>query len=204
MHGEIFIVSAPSGAGKTSLLTALTERVDNVVLSVSSTTRPIRPGETDGVDYHFMDEAEFEQHVEQGEFLEHATVFGYHYGTSRASVLDQIDQGLDVILEIDWQGARQVRQKIEDVTGIFILPPSVAALEQRLHGRAQDSETVIQRRLAEAQGEIAHYDEFDYVIINDDFDQALEDLLAILRSHGLKRSTQTMHHTHLISQLLGT
>jgi guanylate kinase len=188
--GTLFIVSAPSGAGKTSLLKALVETEDRVKVSISHTTRPKRPGEVDGVDYHFLNTAAFEQMVEAGAFLEHAEVFGNFYGTSEAGIRDQLAAGNDVILEIDWQGAQQVRKRISDTVSVFILPPTPEALRQRLSSRGQDSEAVIRRRLAEAREEMSHFAEYDFIVVNDLFEQALGELRSIVTSRRLSQVIQ--------------
>ena len=201
--GQLYIVSAPSGAGKSSLLTALRERVEHLAISVSHTTRQPRPGEQDGVHYHFTPVDMFRQQVADGNFLEYAHVFDNYYGTSRLSVDALRDAGKDVILEIDWQGAQQVRERAEAVTSIFILPPSVAALSERLHGRGQDSAETIQRRMRDAQSEMSHYPEYDYLIINDDFDTALAELASIFQSERLKLAQQVQQHKTLLTALVG-
>ncbi len=203
-QGTLYIVAAPSGAGKTSLVRALLERSEGLALSVSHTTRPMRSGEEAGVHYHFVDRERFQAMVAAGDFLEHAEVFGNHYGTSRSAVEAQLAAGLDVILEIDWQGARQVRAAFPEALGIFILPPSRAALEERLRGRGQDSDEVIAGRMARAVDEMVHFDEFDYLVINDDFDVALEQLAAILTAQRLRQPCQQQRHADLIKSLLGT
>ena len=182
--GRLFVLAAPSGAGKTSLVRALLERKPSLSLSVSHTTRPQRPTETNGREYHFVDAQAFERSVAEGRFLEHARVFGNYYGTAREPVERQLASGADVVLEIDWQGARQVRAAMPACESIFVLPPSRAALEQRLRGRATDSAEVIARRLREAAGDMTHWNEFDYVVVNDQFEQALEDLVQIVEGHG--------------------
>ena len=182
--GKLFIVSAPSGAGKTSLVKALVDSTSEVVVSVSHTTRERRPGEVDGENYFFVSYKTFLQMIKQNEFLEYAKVFDHFYGTSLSSVEEQLDQGLKVILEIDWQGAEQVRERIQDTQSIFILPPSKAELETRLRGRGQDSEETIARRMRDAESEIRHYDEFDFVVLNDNFDDALRDLTALVVGEG--------------------
>ena len=186
MTGNVFIVCAPSGAGKTSLVTALLSREKQVRLSVSYTTRAQRPGEVDGRDYHFVDRETFRQMLERGEFLESAEVHGNFYGTSQAWIGEQRGADHDIVLEIDWQGAQQVHRLIADAIGIFILPPSMEALSARLNNRRQDSPAVIAQRLEAARGEIAHVEEFDYVIINNNFDEAVEDLVSIVRSARLR------------------
>lgn len=198
MSGQLFIVSAPSGAGKTSLVRALL-RVDPVVgLSISYTTRAPRPGEQDGRDYHFVSEAAFQAMVERGELLESARVHGNCYGTSERWVRAQLQQGRDIVLEIDWQGAAQVRRRLPAAIGVFILPPSLAVLEMRLRGRAQDSDETIARRLQAARGEIAHMSEFDYVIINDRFDEALGDLTAVVRASRLRTARALANNPRLL------
>lgn len=180
--GTLFIISAPSGAGKTSLLRALLADNPDIVVSISYTTRPMRPGERDGVDYHFVDHETFKSLIKEGDFLEYAEVFDHCYGTSRSDVMEQLNKGLDVVLEIDWQGAQQVRRAMADNVSIFILPPSRADLEHRLRSRKQDSDEVIARRLKDAVTEISHYNEFDYVVVNDDFDSTVGELKAIMKS----------------------
>ncbi|UJS24764.1 guanylate kinase [Thiothrix winogradskyi] len=201
--GQLYIVSAPSGAGKSSLLNALRERVSNLVISVSHTTRQPRPGEQDGVHYHFTPVEVFRQQVADGNFLEYAQVFDNYYGTSRLSVDALRETGKDVILEIDWQGAQQVRERAESAISIFILPPSIEALSSRLHGRGQDSAETIQRRMRDAKNEMSHYPEYDYLIINDDFATALDDLASIFRSERLKRAQQCQQHRALFNALVG-
>jgi len=198
MSGLLFIVSAPSGAGKTSLVRALIAAEPGVRLSVSHTTRPPRPGEQDGRDYHFVDHTTFQRMIGRGDFLECATVHGNSYGTSEAWVRDQMSAGASIVLEIDWQGAQQVRRRIPDAIGIFILPPSVATLEQRLRARAQDGAEVIERRLDAARAEIAHANEFDYAIINDTFDEAQQDLRAVVRAARLRLPVQLAVHPRLL------
>ncbi len=200
--GTLYTVSAPSGAGKTSLVTALLEAVDDLVLSVSHTTRPRRSGEVDGRDYYFVDEAAFARMVDEHAFLEHAQVFGNRYGTSRASVQQTLETGRDVLLEIDWQGARQVRAHIPGSVSIFVLPPSREALLRRLRGRGQDSDAIIQQRMEAAIDEMSHYAEADYLVINDDFDQALGDLQAIVRAGRVRRDRQIARCGALIESLL--
>ena len=200
--GNLYIVSAPSGAGKSSLVRAITESVDSVVASVSHTTRPARPNEEDGRDYHFLNLQLFESMLAEGAFLEHAKVFDNYYGTSRANVEAQLLRGLDVILEIDWQGAQQVRQAMPTAESIFILPPSRAALAERLHSRGQDSKEVIVRRMHDAISETSHYDEYDFLVINDRFEEALADLAAILRTQRLHRGRMAEAHASLLVELL--
>ncbi|MES2918836.1 MAG: guanylate kinase [Pseudomonadota bacterium] len=203
MSGSLFIVAAASGTGKTSLVKALVESMPNLGVSVSTTTRPIRPGETDGVNYHFTDRETFVRMIGEGSFLEHAEVFGNLYGTSKDWVVEQLQQDRDVILEIDWQGAQQVRRLLPEAVGIFILPPSLEALQSRLTGRGQDSAEVIAHRLHEAQGDISHYGEFTYLVVNDDFATALADLQSIVRASRLSCRSQSVRQEGLIRGLLG-
>lgn len=200
--GTLYIISAPSGAGKTSLVKALLERLAGISVSVSHTTRAPRPGEQDGVDYHFIDKAEFEQLVAAGDFLEHARVFDNYYGTRRATVESRLEAGEDVILEIDWQGARQVFEAFPQAVKVFILPPSREALYQRLTGRGQDSEAVITRRMRDAVSEMRHFDEYHYLIFNDDFDTALAELEALLRARRLRREAQQQRYAAPLQELL--
>jgi guanylate kinase len=202
VSGTLFIVSAPSGAGKTSLVRALIAQDPGVAVSVSYTTRPCRPGEHGGVHYHFVEQERFLAMLAAGEFLEHAEVFGNYYGTARAAVAAQLGQGSDVILEIDWQGAQQVRQAFPDAVGIFILPPSRGILQERLRGRRQDDEAVIERRTRAAVEEISHYSEYDFIVINDAFETALADLQAVLRATRLRRAAQTERQQQLLRDLL--
>ena len=192
MTGSLFVISAPSGAGKTSLTRAVIERMASigheVVFSVSYTTRPPRPLETDGADYHFVDAKCFERMVETGSFLEHADVFGKRYGTGRDVTEIERAAGRDVVLDIDWQGARQVKQVAPDAVSVFILPPVRSALEARLRERGQDDEAVIKQRMEQACAEISHWAEYDYLVVNDNFDKAVDELFAIFRSQRLKRS----------------
>jgi len=201
---KLYVVAAPSGGGKTSLISALLARDDRIKLSVSHTTRPPRPGEQDGVHYHFIDEVTFLDLVAQNAFLEYAEVFDHHYGSGRQAVEQQLAAGNDVILDIDWQGARQIRQAFPACCSIFIIPPSLAVLRQRLTKRGQDSESVIQRRMRDAQAEISHWDEFDFLIVNDDFDQALSDLHSIVRSGKLNRPLKAHQSREILAELLGT
>lgn len=192
MTGSLFVVSAPSGAGKTSLTRAVIERMADigheVVFSVSYTTRAPRPLETDGVDYHFVEPKRFEQMVETGSFLEHADVFGRRYGTGRDVTEIERAAGRDVVLDIDWQGARQVKQVAPDTVSIFIVPPVRSALEARLRERGQDDDAVIKQRMEQACAEISHWAEYDYLVVNDKFDQAVDELFAIFRSQRLRRA----------------
>ena len=201
-QGTLFIVAAPSGAGKTSLVKALLENTHNIDVSVSHTTRTRRSGEEDGKDYHYVDVPTFSNMISQGAFLEHAQVFDHHYGTSETAVLDQLASGHDVILEIDWQGAEQVRIRISGTVSIFILPPSRAALRERLTERGQDDDIIINRRMHDAVTEMSHYHEFDYVVVNDVFETALKDLEIIIASQRLHIHNQKQALESLINELL--
>ncbi|HYC44811.1 MAG TPA: guanylate kinase [Burkholderiales bacterium] len=203
MSGCLFIVSAPSGAGKTTLVSGLIAADPLVRKSVSYTTRKARPGEETGRDYHFISQDAFERMRAEGEFLETALVHGNLYGTSRRAVESETANGYDVLLEIDWQGAAQIRKLQPDAVAIFILPPSIEALEKRLRGRGQDSAETIARRVAAARGEISHVGEFHYVIINDEFNRAAQDLISIIRAERLRLPRQLARHTDLINQVLG-
>ena len=199
-QGTLFIISAPSGAGKTSLVAEILARMDNIQASISHTTRAARSGETDAVNYHFVSQQTFHSMVADNAFLEHAEVFGNFYGTSRQWVQETLNAGTDVILEIDWQGAEQVRQQFAQSKSIFILPPSKQALRERLNGRGQDDIEVINRRIAAATEEMSHYVEADYLVINDDFDLALEQLKGIISAQRCKMPIQG--HEKLLSDLL--
>ena len=200
--GTLYTISAPSGAGKTSLVRELLATVEGLTLSISHTTRPRRDGETDGVDYHFVDNATFDRMVAERAFLEHARVFGNQYGTSRAVVDERLKAGYDVLLEIDWQGARQVRSAVADAVSIFVLPPSRDALLERLTGRGQDSADVIEQRMAAAIAEMSHHEDADYLVINDVFTDALRDLGAIIRAGRVRRELQIRRCQSLIEALL--
>jgi len=202
-QGSLFIIAAPSGGGKTSLVNALLKQDRRLVLSVSHTTRAARPGEIEGRHYHFVSEAEYEQMVNNGDFMEHARVFDHYYGTNRNSVALQLEQGLDVILEIDWQGARQVRAVFPDCCSIFIIPPSLEDLRKRLTGRGQDSAKVIQRRMRDAQAEISHWAEFNHLVVNDNFDAALEELNATINDHRNRKPRKVNKKHQLLAQQLG-
>ncbi len=201
-QGSLFVIAAPSGAGKTSLIAALLEKTDSIQLSVSHTTRASRAGEVNGMHYHFTPKQQFQKMIDNDDFLEHAEVFGNFYGTSRQSLTDQLATGHDVILEIDWQGARQVKTTIPDCIGIFIMPPSKQALHDRLVGRATDSEEIIARRMSDAVNEMSHYSEFDYLIINDDFDQALQELQLVISSQKYRISQQKQNLSNKLSDLV--
>lgn len=201
-QGTLYIVSAPSGAGKTSLVRALLERLDGIQVSVSHTTRQMRPGEVDGINYHFVDIATFERMVERGDFFEHARVFDNYYGTSRPAVQKLLDAGQDVILEIDWQGARQVRGQFSDAVSIFILPPSREALRERLSSRGTDDSATIDRRMRDATSEMSHLNEYDHIIINDDFNEAAAGLEAIVLSERSRLARVRESHDSLLQGLL--
>ena len=203
-NGTLYIISAASGAGKTTLVSAVLQQVVDLEVSVSHTTRTPREGEVDGVNYRFVDKEKFQSMVENSEFIEYATVFGNMYGTSQQHIQEQLLKGKDVILEIDWQGARQIRQLMPDCKSIYIVPPSTTALRERLTSRGQDDEAVIDRRMHEAINEMSHYVEFDYLIINDDFDEARENLAAIIKGNRMLHEHQQQKHADLLAQLLGT
>ena len=191
-RGLMFILSSPSGAGKTTLARMLIETDNAIVMSVSATTRLPRPGETEGTDYYFVDDGRFDQMVSDGQFLEHATVFGHRYGTPAPPVREALARGQDVLFDIDWQGAQQLKEAArEDVASVFILPPSLEELEGRLLARAQDPEDVVLRRMQKASGEMSHWPEYDYVLINEDVDRSLQDVCTILAAERMKRARQT-------------
>jgi len=200
--GTLFVVAAPSGAGKSTLVNALLEREPAISLSISHTTRPPRVGEEYGRHYYFVERSDFAREIEQGIFLEHAEVHGNFYGTSRRTVEEKLKIGSDVLLEIDWQGARQVREGMGDCVSVFILPPSRIELERRLRGRGSDAPDVIERRLFNSREEIAHAHEFDYIIVNDRFEDALGDLVAIVRAVRQRSSVARKRHESLIAELL--
>lgn len=203
--GTLYIVSAPSGAGKSSLISALLSKSiheNQLQVSVSHTTRAPRNGEQDGQHYHFVDVAEFKQLIEEGVFFEWAEVFGNYYGTSRTVIEQQLAKGIDVFLDIDWQGARQVKKLMPQAQGIFILPPSRSELERRLIGRGQDSDEIIAARMDKAVSEMSHHDEYEYLIINDDFEQALSEFSVIITSNRLKQSQQVIKHCDMLKDLL--
>ena len=200
--GRIFIIAAPSGAGKTSLVNAFVPRLDRIKISVSYTTRPPRPDDKEGVDYHFVTDAEFVHMISDHAFLEYANVYGYRYGTGKRWVNEHLQNGIDVILEIDWQGAQQVRNIFPSSVSIFILPPSFHALAQRLEDRQQDNVQVIETRLSKARNELVHYKEFDYLIVNDDFWTAVQDLENIVRAERLRLPVQQQEQAKLLADLL--
>jgi guanylate kinase len=202
MQGTLYIVAAPSGAGKSSIVNAVLKRVPDVALSISYTSRAPRPGERHAQHYHFIGKDEFERMIAGGEFFEYALVHGDYKGTARQSVLPQLEKGLDVLLEIDWQGARQVREQIPGARSIFILPPSKQALETRMRNRGQDTEAVIVQRLAAAREEMSHYHEFDYVVVNEHFDQAVQEVTAIFTAQRMAIGQQRQRHAALIEHLL--
>lgn len=202
MSGNLYVVAAPSGAGKSTLVSLLLKDEQGIQLSVSSTTREPRPGEQDGREYHFLSVKDFRTMIQRGEFLEWAEVHGNFYGTSKSWIADRLAHGADILLEIDWQGAQQVRRVFPAAIGVFILPPSMEELERRLTGRGTDSQDVIARRLAAAQAEMRHVEEFDYVIINDGLDQALSDLRSVIRAASLRYPVQRVRHSTLFSHLI--
>jgi guanylate kinase len=202
--GSLFIVAAPSGGGKTSLIKHLVACVDRLVVSVSHTTRDQRPGEEDGIHYFFISETQFEMMIDANQFVEHARVFNHFYGTSHEQIHERLQQGMDVILDIDWQGAAQIKHFFPDAIGIFILPPSLHALENRLKNRQRDDVDVIRERMRRACEELSHYDEFDYLVVNDDFEKAASELAAIITSCRLKVTRQVLEQRKLLSFLLAS
>jgi len=202
VKGNLFIVSSPSGAGKSSLIKALLEKHDDMKVSVSHTTRAPRPGENDAEHYHFVDVDQFRSLIEENEFYEWAEVFGNYYGTSKSAIQSQLEQGIDVFLDIDWQGAQQMRKLVPEVISIFILPPSKQELERRLNSRGQDSAEVIQGRMEKAQSEMSHYDEYEYLLINDDFEQTLSQFENIVLANRQLRANQQSKFNNLITELL--
>ena len=200
--GSLYTVSAPSGAGKTSLVKALVERCPGIGVSVSHTTREVRPGERDGVSYHFVTDTVFLDMLSRGEFLEHAKVFNHYYGTAQSWVEQQLASGQDVILEIDWQGAAQIKRQRQDAVSVFILPPSREALRQRLTTRGRDQEDIIQQRMNQARDEMSHYPEADFIVVNDDFDTALAQLEHLVEGLRLRADAQMIKHTELLKELL--
>lgn len=202
--GNLFTVSAPSGAGKTSLVRALVDRNKGLHVSVSHTTRAQRPGEEDGLNYHFVNRGTFETSAANGEFFEWAEVFGNLYGTARTEVTARLEQGMDIILEIDWQGAEQVKAAVPTSCSIFIVPPSLDTLRERLQGRGQDDNRTIENRMAEAKSELEHWREADYVVLNDSFDAALNDLESIIRSQHLRRENQAIRLSGTLSEILSS
>ncbi|HAT1595809.1 TPA: guanylate kinase [Legionella pneumophila] len=202
--GNLYIVAAPSGGGKTSLVKKLIEMVDEIEVSVSHTTRPMRPGEKDGVDYFFVDEEQFVSMVNEGAFIEHARVFNHWYGTSVTQINKRLQFGIDVVLDIDWQGAEQIRHAYPDAVSVFIIPPSLDALKERLMNRRQDKDNVISERMTKAQDELGHYPEFDYLIVNDDFEKAAMELRSIVIANRLRIEKQVNKQAKLLSFLLSS
>ena len=202
--GYLFVVSAPSGGGKTTLVHALLDATEGLSVSVSHTTRQCRPDEQDGLDYHFVSDAKFDAMIAGGEFLEHAVVFDNRYGTSRDSVFEHLHDGRDVVLDIDWQGARMVRERFDNTVSIFILPPSVEELERRLTDRGGDSTEVIARRMQDAQNEMSHYHEYDYLVFNDDFDRAVAALGNVVGAARQRRAIQQARHADILTQFVAT
>ena len=202
MKGNLFVVSSPSGAGKSSLISALLAKHTDMKVSVSHTTRAPRPGEIDGQHYHFTNVDSFKERIQKNEFYEWAEVFGNYYGTSKSAINDQLEQGIDVFLDIDWQGAQQMRKLVPNLITLFILPPSRQELESRLNKRGQDSQEVIAGRMAQAQSEMSHYKEYDFVMINDDFEQTLSHFEQIVLAHRLKTANQQRKFADLINELL--
>lgn len=200
--GMLYIISAPSGAGKTSLVKALLEEIDLIEVSVSYTTRAKRSGEREGVDYHYVEQETFKQMIAEEQFIEYAEVFGNYYGTSKKQIKERLKAGVDIILEIDWQGAQQVRKQFECCTNVFILPPSRSELLSRLQERGQDSQDVIEKRMNEAIEQMSHYKEFEYLIVNDQFSHALGELKALIYAFRLRQTSKCLRHQHLINALL--
>jgi len=200
--GNLFIVAAPSGTGKTTLVNALAEKIKDLKISISYTTRSPRPGDVDGTDYFFIDESKFKSMVKGDAFLEHAEVYGYHYGTGKEWVTRQLSAGIDVLLEIDWQGAQQIRRLFPPALSILVLPPSIAALHERLLKRQKDDIAVVEERVAMAKVELEHYSEFDYLVVNDDFAKALDDLVCIIRAERLQVDVQQQVLADLLEELL--
>lgn len=202
VRGECYVISAPSGAGKTSLVRALVAAFDRITVSVSHTTRPRREGEMQGQDYHFVSLPEFERMIERGEFIEHARVFGNYYGTSLQALETPLAAGTDVVLEIDWQGARRIRARVPDCVSVFVVPPSVEELRQRLEGRGRDDPETIELRMREAALEMSHYGEYDYLVVNDLFELALQDLQAIVRARRLRTEAQRLRRGAELAHLM--
>lgn len=202
--GNLYIVAAPSGGGKTSLVRHLVTTLDDMAVSISHTTRAIRPGEQDGVDYFFVPEQRFVEMVEESAFIEHARVFNQLYGTSAAQITERLNKGIDIVLDIDWQGAEQIRRAFPEAVSIFIIPPSLEALKQRLMNRRQDNDEVISERMIKAQDELSHYPEFDYLIVNDHFEHAAMELRSIVIANRLKRDVQVNKQAKLLSFLLSS
>jgi guanylate kinase len=202
--GCLFIVAAPSGGGKTSLVKKLVHDLKSIEISISHTTRAMRPNEVDGVDYFFVDDQTFNRMIEENAFIEHACVFNHLYGTSTAQIKDRLHAGIDVLLDIDWQGAQQIKHLFKDAIGIFVVPPSLDALKHRLKNRQQDNDEVIKNRMHCAQDELSHYAEFDYLIVNDNFDRAASELIAVVTAERLRLSRQAVAQRKLLSFLLAS
>ncbi|MCC5791707.1 MAG: guanylate kinase [Legionellaceae bacterium] len=200
--GQLFVVAAPSGGGKTSLIKAILAELDTIMVSISHTTRPMRPGEVDGVDYFFVNEATFVEMINASAFVEHARVFNHYYGTSVQQIADRLQDGIDIVLDIDWQGAAQIRHLFADAISIFVLPPALHVLEERLQNRKQDDLRVIRKRMQQAKDEMQHYGEFDYLVVNDNFMQAVAELKAIIVAQRLKTARQSVQQKKLLSFLL--
>ena len=202
--GSLFIIAAPSGGGKTSLVKQLLSSLDAIAVSISHTTRKKRPGEVDGIDYFFVDEPEFSHMIDQRAFVEHAKVFNHYYGTSVVQITNRLRAGIDIVLDIDWQGAQQIKKLFTDAVSIFVIPPSLEVLKARLMSRQQDDEQIIHARMQSACNELSHYPEFDYLIVNDQFDKAADDLKAIVRAHRLRMARQAEQQRQLLSFLLSS
>lgn len=200
--GNLFIVAAPSGGGKTSLVKQLINKMEDIEVSISHTTRPKRPNEIHGKDYYFVDDKSFDAMVYDGDFIEYATVFGHQYGTAKTQIYDRLKKGIDIILDIDWQGAQQIKQEFEQAVGVFIIPPSLDALKNRLFERQQDDQAVISHRMKKAQNELSHYHEFDYLVVNDQFELALTQLESIVLSNRLLQNRQSKKLRSLLHFLL--
>jgi len=204
ISGTPYIVAAPSGGGKTSLVKNLIDDLDNIEVSISHTTRPQRRGETDGADYFFIDKTQFSQMILQNEFVEHAKVFDHYYGTSVRQIKDRLQKGIDIVLDIDWQGAQQIRKLFPETISIFIIPPSLDTLQERLEQRRRDNAQIIKKRMRQAQEEMSHYKEFDYLIVNDNFNEALIQLKSIVIANRLRLSQQLKRQAKLLSFLLSS
>ena len=202
--GNLFIVAAPSGGGKTSLVRNLINALEHIEVSISHTTRAMRPGEAHGVDYFFVDEGQFTTMIHEGAFVEHAQVFSHLYGTSRVQIRDRLERGIDVVLDIDWQGAAQIKKDFPEAVSIFIIPPSIEALKERLTSRGQDNDEIIRGRMKKAQDELSHYSEFDYLIVNDTFEHAAADLCTIVLANRLRIERQVNKQAKLLSFLMSS
>lgn len=202
--GNLFIVAAPSGGGKTSLVKKLIETMPDIVVSISHTTRDKRAGEVDGEHYFFVDNPKFQQMINAGDFIEHATVFNYYYGTSKSQIEARLKAGIDVVLDIDWQGAQQIKEIFPNAVSIFVIPPSLEVLQERLQNRKRDDESIIKHRMQQAQHELSHYMEFDYLIVNDTFEKAAQELISIVQAQRLTIGRQVGQQRKLLSFLLAT